>query len=58
MSTYADDIMKKAEEHAAEQLERSRREKAEQKKRLQRLGIILIFAAILLIFTAITVLTL
>lgn len=53
-----DELMKQAEEHAALQLEKLRHDKAEHTKRLQRTGIILIIAAVLLIFTAVTVLRL
>ena len=55
-SKDTDEIMKQAEEHAAIQLEKLRQDKAERAKRLKRTGIILIIAAVLLIFTAVTVL--
>jgi hypothetical protein len=55
-SKDTDEIMKRAEEHAAIQLEKLRQDKAERAKRLKRTGIILIIAAVLLIFTAVTVL--
>ncbi|WP_143098646.1 hypothetical protein [Ruminococcus albus] len=55
-SSDKNDLMKQAEEHAATQLEKIKQDRAERTKRLQRTGIILIIAAVLLIFTAVTVL--
>ncbi|SEK56265.1 hypothetical protein SAMN05216469_103193 [Ruminococcus albus] len=57
-STDNNDLMKQAEEHAATQLEKIKHDRAERTKRLQRTGIILIIAAVLLIFTAVTILNL
>ena len=57
-SSDKNDLMQQAEEHAATQLEKIKQDRAERTKRLQRTGIILIIAAVLLIFTAVTVLNL
>lgn len=56
MSSDKNDLIKQAEKHAETKLEKIRQDRAERTKRLKRTGIILIIAAVLLIFTTVTVL--
>ena len=55
-SSDKNDLIKQAEKHAETQLEKIRQDRAERTKHLKRTGIILIIAAVLLIFTTVTVL--